>query len=131
MKKLSFSSMAAALALGSFGAVAQPAGTVKTGLIGSVTGPHATWEQSVNEGVRMAVAELNARGCFTVAGKKYAITLVEEDAQSKPEIAVEGVQKILNNSDVKIIMDVVASSVGTRCQGGLSLNVPPNARATC
>lgn len=112
MRKLSLWSLAAALMLAGFNVAAQTAGTVKLGLIGSVTGPYATWELPTTEGVRMAVAELNARGGFTVAGKKYTFTLVEEDGQSKPEFIVNGLQKILNSGDVNVVMGGVASSGG-------------------
>jgi len=89
-----------------------PAGVVKLGLLGSVTGPHAGWDLPASEGVRMAVKELNQRGGVTVGGKKYTFAIVEEDAQSKPEFAVGGAQKILGDSDIHIVMGVLTSTPG-------------------
>ncbi len=89
-----------------------PAGVVKIGLLNSLTGPHAGWDLPASEGVRMAIKELNEKGGVTVRGKRYTFAVVEEDAQSKPEFAVSGAQKILSDSDIHIVMGVLTSTPG-------------------
>lgn len=93
----------------SFGAAAQ---TVKIGLIGSLTGPHSGWDQPASEGVHMAVSELNAAGGITVGGKKYLLSIVEEDAQSKPDVAAAAAQKLLSDDNIRTVLGILTSTPG-------------------
>lgn len=107
--------VAAALALGLSGfftSARADNSVVKIGLIGSLTGPHSGWDLPAAEGVRMAVHQLNNAGGVTVKGKKYTFSLVEEDAQSKPEVAASSAQKLLSDEDIRIVMGILTSSPG-------------------
>jgi len=104
--------VALALGLAAGAAQAQTAGTVKLGLIGSLTGPHSGWDVPAAEGVQMAVAEINGAGGVTVAGKKYKIEIIQEDAQSKPDIAATAAQKLLSDDDVHVVIGVLTSVPG-------------------
>src|SRR5882762_9300198 len=103
----------AALALAGF-AVATPAGAevVKVGMVNSLTGPHSSFDLPTSEGVAMAFDEINKRGGITVKGKKYTFSVVSEDAQSKPEIAGSGAQRLLRDDDIKIVFGILTSGPG-------------------
>ena len=93
----------------SVAAVAQP---VKIGMVNSLTGPHSGFDLPASEGVQMAVDEINSRGGITVAGKKRSFTLVSEDAQSKPDLAVSAAQRLLRDDDIKIAFGILTSGPG-------------------
>lgn len=86
--------------------------TIKLGMINSLTGPHASFDLPASEGVLMAVDEINKRGGITVKGKKHTITVVSEDAQSKPEFAVGGAQRLLRDDDIRVIFGILTSGPG-------------------
>ena len=60
----------------------------------------------------MAVSEINAAGGMSVAGKKYKIEVVQEDAQSKPDTAATAAQKLLSDEDIHVVMGVLTSVPG-------------------
>jgi branched-chain amino acid transport system substrate-binding protein len=91
---------------------AASAETVKIGMVNSLTGPHASFDLPAAEGIQMAFDEINKRGGITVKGAKYTFTLVSEDAQSKPELAVSGAQKLLRDDDIKIVYGILTSGPG-------------------
>jgi branched-chain amino acid transport system substrate-binding protein len=76
------------------------------GHFASMTGGTATFGISTDEGIRLAVDEINSSG--GVLGKQIAI--VTEDDQSKPEEAVTAVQKLINQNRVVALLGEVASS---------------------
>ena len=76
------------------------------GHFASMTGPTATFGQSADAGIRLAVEEINAAG--GVNGKK--ITIITEDDQSKTEDATKAVQKLINRDKVVALLGEVASS---------------------
>jgi len=76
------------------------------GEFASMTGATATFGISSDEGARLAVEEINAKG--GVLGRQ--IRLIVEDDQSKPEEAVTAVQKLINQNKVCAILGEIASS---------------------
>src|SRR6185295_4067589 len=86
--------------------------TIKLGMVNSLTGPHSSFDLPASEGVLMAVDEINKRGGVTVKGKKYTFAVVSEDAQSKPEFAVSGAQRLLRDDDIKIVFGILTSGPG-------------------
>jgi branched-chain amino acid transport system substrate-binding protein len=76
------------------------------GHFGSMTGGTATFGISTEEGVRLAVEEINRAG--GVLGRP--IKVLTEDTQSKPEEAVTAVQKLINQNRVVALIGEVASS---------------------
>lgn len=86
--------------------------TIKLGMVNSLTGPHASFDLPASEGVLMAVDEINKRGGVNVKGRKYTLTVASEDAQSKPEFAVSGAQRLLRDDDIKIIFGILTSGPG-------------------
>lgn len=80
--------------------------TIKIGLIAPLTGPIATFGQSVEKGVRMAVDEINAKG--GVLGMK--IELFVEDNQAKAEESANIARKFIEQNKVVAILGPVISS---------------------
>ena len=82
---------ACALAFLFAGCKKQDNSVIRVGHFGAMTGPTATFGTSTDEGIRLAMEEINAKG--GVLGKR--IDVVTEDDQSKPTEAVNAVVKLL------------------------------------
>ena len=80
--------------------------TIKIGEFGSLTGDNASFGISQNNGVQMAVAEINAAG--GVLGKK--IELISEDNQTKQGETTTIARKLISQDHVVALIGEVASS---------------------
>lgn len=90
------------------GAAAAPAGgTILIGHFGSMTGSEATFGQSTDNGVRLAVKEINAAG--GVKGK--TIELKTYDDQGKTQEAGTAVTRLITSDKVTAVLGEVASSL--------------------
>src|SRR5208282_2779240 len=76
------------------------------GEYGSLTGGTATFGTSTDDGVHLALDQINAAG--GVLGRQ--IRVVVEDDQSKPEAAVTAVEKLISEDHVVAVIGEVASS---------------------
>jgi branched-chain amino acid transport system substrate-binding protein len=76
------------------------------GEYGSLTGGTATFGISTDEGLQLALDQINSKG--GVLGKQ--IKVVVEDDQSRPEEAVTVVQKLINQNRVVAVIGEVAST---------------------
>ena len=76
------------------------------GHFGSMTGSEATFGQSTDEGIRLAIDEANAAG--GVKGKK--IKLITMDDQGKPEEAASVATRLIEQEKVVALLGEVASS---------------------
>lgn len=76
------------------------------GHFGSLTGATATFGQSANKGIGMAIDAINASG--GVLGKKLKV--IVEDDQGKPEEAMTVVTKLINKDRVVALLGEIASS---------------------
>jgi branched-chain amino acid transport system substrate-binding protein len=90
---------------GGGGATTASGDVIRIGHYGSMTGPTATFGTSTDEGIRLALDEINAIG---VLGKK--VEVLTEDDQSKPTEAVSAVEKLINRDKAVAIIGEVASS---------------------
>lgn len=79
--------------------------TFKIGVITSLTGQAAAFGQAHKNGYTIALNDLNAKG--GVMGKK--IELVYYDDQSRPDQAVQGVNKLVDQNHVPIILGAYSS----------------------
>jgi hypothetical protein len=86
--------------------------TVTLGMVNSLTGPHSSFDLPASEGVQMAVDEINKRGGINVKGRKFTFRVMSEDAQSKPEMAVSGAQRLLRDDDIKVVFGILTSGPG-------------------
>lgn len=101
--------IAAALALlGAAGAQAQDT-VVKIGHSGPLSGAQAFSGKDNENGVRLAVEELNAKP-ITVAGKKLKFELQSEDDQGDPKAGVAAAQKLIDQG-VKYVVGPYNSGV--------------------
>jgi len=118
MRRLAFLGSILALALtgcpssntGTATATATPAPVeepfIKVGQFVSLTGGTATFGQSTDRGVQLALTEINAAG--GVLGKP--IKVLTEDTQSKPEEAKTSVLKLIKQDHVVALIGEIASS---------------------
>jgi branched-chain amino acid transport system substrate-binding protein len=89
---------------------------IKIGHYGSLTGSEATFGVSTDNGVRLAVKEINDAGGVSIGGTKHPIVLVSDDTEGKPEKAGTVVTKLITKDGVVAVIGEVASSVSL--QGG-------------
>jgi branched-chain amino acid transport system substrate-binding protein len=86
---------------------AAPAGdTILIGHVASLTGEQATFGESTDNAIKLAIAEVNAKG--GVKGKK--LTLKTYDDQGKPEEAAIAATRLINQDKVTVLLGEVASS---------------------
>ena len=103
--------LAAAIALGlSFSAMA--ADTIKIGVSGPFTGGSAPMGTSMRDGVRLAAAEINAKG--GVLGRK--IELIERDDEAKNERGVQIAQELINKDKVAATVGFINTGVAQAAQ---------------
>jgi len=94
-----------ALILASCKGGSEQSNTFKIGVITSLTGQNAAFGQAHKNGYAVARADLNAKG--GVLGKP--IELVYYDDQSKPDQAVQGVSKLVDQDQVPLILGAYSS----------------------
>jgi len=102
-----------ALGLGLFAGMVAGAGaqTIKVGVIAALTGGAAQWGMAAAEGVKLAAAEVNAKGGLDVAGKKQKVEVVAYDDQYKAADAVAAYNRLTKQDGAKYV--VILSSSGT------------------
>jgi branched-chain amino acid transport system substrate-binding protein len=74
--------------------------TVKIGVITSLTGSQAAFGEAHKNGYLIALDEINARG--GVLGKKVELDFYDD--QSKPDLAVQGVSKLVDQDHVAMLL---------------------------
>lgn len=79
---------------------------IRIGQFGSMTGGEATFGQSTDKGIRLAIDAQNAAG--GIKGK--TIHLITEDNQGKPEEAAAVVKKLISQDHVIAVLGEVAST---------------------
>jgi len=99
------------LALAAVAMIAVPAVSLAQDILighyGSLTGAEATFGQSTSNGVKMAIAEINAAG--GVNGRM--LKLVEYDTKGEPREASSVVTRLVTSDKVVAVIGEVASSV--------------------
>ncbi|HEX5034296.1 MAG TPA: ABC transporter substrate-binding protein [bacterium] len=103
MKKLIIFAMAATLGLV---ACKKKENVLTLGEFASLTGTTATFGQSMNEGIQLALEELNKSG--GLLGKQ--VEIIVEDDQSRPEEARTAAVKLIKQDQVIALIGEVASS---------------------
>ena len=109
LRNAAFVAAAAALAVGFSGCNKKDAAAsdeILIGHYGSLTGATATFGQSAQKGIEMAVDAINVSG--GVLGKKLKV--IVEDDQGKPEEAQTVVTKLINKDRVVALLGEIASS---------------------
>ena len=111
-----FSLLASVAAL-TLAGCAKKSDTIKIGEYASLTGKEASFGNSSNQGITMAIEEINAAG--GVLGKK--IELIVADNQTKPGESATAAKKLISRDRVVALLGEVAS--------GRSLEAAPVAQA--
>jgi branched-chain amino acid transport system substrate-binding protein len=88
--------IAGAVALVAAGSVSAQDMVVKIGHVGPVSGPQAHYGKDNENGARMAVEDLNAKG-VTIGGKKIKFELVAEDDAADPKQGPSTAQKLCDS----------------------------------
>ena len=91
---------------GGGGGGASTSSEIPIGHFASMTGDTATFGVSADEGIRLAMNEINAAG--GVLGKKLRV--ITEDDRSLPDEAKTAVQKLINRDRVVALLGEIASS---------------------
>lgn len=79
--------------------------TVKIGVITSLTGSQAAFGEAHKNGYAIALDEINAKG--GILGKKVELDFYDD--QSKPDQAVQGVSKLLDQDHVTMLLGAYSS----------------------
>ncbi len=96
----------ASLMVFSFGCVKKDEKEIKIGAILPLTGDAALYGEIAKSAIELAKEEINAEG--GINGKPMSI--VYEDSQVKPELAVNSANKLINVDNVQVIVGAMASS---------------------
>jgi branched-chain amino acid transport system substrate-binding protein len=89
------------------GQAAAPAGGgILVGHVGSLTGNEATFGDSTDKGIRLAVDEVNAKG--GIKGKQVAMKTYDD--QGKPEEAAIAASRLILQDKINVLLGEVASS---------------------
>lgn len=107
---------AAAFMTAGISARAHAEDTITIGHYGSLTGSKATFGKSTENGIKLAVEEINAKGGVTINGTKKKIKLISDDTEGKAEKAGTVVTKLITKDKCVAILGEVASSISL--QGG-------------
>ncbi|HVP67191.1 MAG TPA: ABC transporter substrate-binding protein [Anaeromyxobacteraceae bacterium] len=87
-------------------AAAPSAERILVGHIGSMTGSEATFGQSTDNGIKLAIEQWNAKG--GVKGRQLALKTYDD--QGKPEEAAVAATRLVVNDKVNVLLGEVASS---------------------
>ena len=93
---------------------------VKIGHVGPVSGPQAHYGKDNENGARMAIEDLNAKG-VTIGGKKVKLELVAEDDAADPKQGTAAAQKLCDAKVAGVVghlnsgTTIPASSVYNQC----------------
>ncbi len=108
-KRTLLAGTAAAVVAGAAGpAAAQEA--VKIGVLGTISGPGATWGLGIDGGARIAADEVNARGGLKVGGKSYRIEIVSYDDQYRAAAAVTATNRLIGPDGVRFVLGPIGSA---------------------
>jgi branched-chain amino acid transport system substrate-binding protein len=102
------------------GAVSAQDAVVKIGHVGPVSGAQAHYGKDNENGARMAIEELNAKG-VTIGGKKVKLELVAEDDAADPKQGTAAAQKLCDAKVAGVVghlnsgTTIPASAVYNQC----------------
>jgi branched-chain amino acid transport system substrate-binding protein len=108
-RKMNFVVAAALLTWSAFGVAAEP---IKIGVTGPFTGGSAPMGTSMRDGVKLAVAQINAAG--GVLGRQ--LQLVERDDEAKNERGVQVAQELIHKENVIATLGFINTGVALASQ---------------
>jgi branched-chain amino acid transport system substrate-binding protein len=83
---------------------------LKIGALGPLTGAGAAWGLGIDGGVKIAAAEVNARGGLKVGDTTYTLEVVSYDDQYKAAEAVTAINRLMGPDDVHFVFGPIGSA---------------------
>ena len=83
---------------------------LKIGALGPLTGAGAAWGLGIDGGVKIAAAEVNARGGLKVGDTTYTLEVVSYDDQYKAAEAVTAINRLMGPDDVRFVFGPIGSA---------------------
>ncbi|WAL61403.1 ABC transporter substrate-binding protein [Thermocoleostomius sinensis] len=81
-----------------------PRGTIRIGIIDSLTGDDADSGRATVEAAMLATQAVNAQGGLEIGGQRQFVELVIKDAQSQPDIAASMAQSLITQENIVAIV---------------------------
>ena len=101
----------ATLLLGMFAAPSFAADTIKIAITGPFSGGSAPMGTSMRDGAKLAIAEINAAGGISIAGKKKKIEIIERDDEGKNERGALIGQELASMDELSGVIGTVNTGV--------------------
>jgi branched-chain amino acid transport system substrate-binding protein len=101
----------ASLLLGMFASPAFAADAIKIAITGPFSGGSAPMGTSMRDGAKLAIAEINAAGGISIAGKKKKIEIIERDDEGKNERGALIGQELASMDDLSGVIGTVNTGV--------------------
>ena len=86
------------------------ADTIKIGIIGPLSGPAATWGQSIPQGVEMFIEDLEKAGGLTIQGKNYKLEAISYDDKYNGAEGAKVATRLVQVDKVKFIIGPISSA---------------------
>ncbi|MFT4115263.1 ABC transporter substrate-binding protein [Bradyrhizobium sp.] len=84
--------------------------TLKIGVLGTLTGPAASWGLAIDGAVRAAAKEINDKGGLDIGGQRSILEIVAYDDQYKAAEAVTATNRLLSVDGARFIFGPVGSA---------------------
>lgn len=101
----------ATLLLGILAAPAFAADSIKIAISGPFSGGSAPMGTSMRDGAKLAIAEINAAGGISIAGKKMKIEIIERDDEGKNERGALVAQELASMDDLSGVIGTVNTGI--------------------
>jgi branched-chain amino acid transport system substrate-binding protein len=95
---------------GAYGGSVQT-GSIKIGVLTSLTGPFTNWGIQTRAGMALAVNEINRGGGVKGRGQRRLLNLVVADDQSSPNAGIDGFRRLTQQEDVVAVGGLISSDV--------------------
>lgn len=97
-------SVAAMVAVCSYGASALAANTLTIGTVSALSGPAAAWGQGQKNAVTLAAEDVNKNGGLVVNGTTYTVKVISYDGAGVPAKAIAATRRMIQQDHVNYIL---------------------------
>jgi branched-chain amino acid transport system substrate-binding protein len=80
------------------------ADTINIGFLAPLTGPVQSWGLPGLNGCRIWTDSINHDGGLTLGGRRHRLRLVPFDCRYDPDLAFDGVRRLVQDSDIKLLL---------------------------
>ena len=88
-------------------------GVIKVGLTAPLSGVGAKYGQDCQDGISLAIEDINAKGGITVGGKQYIFELYPADDEAVPDKAKANAERFVLESGIKFVFCPYATCINT------------------